>query len=310
MSGASDTLDPVEAAEDDIARSKHLIASTLDDLSRHHSWLESYHREERRRAQRLKRQETLRRLEHGRQRVVWRLWHLTRVSLAALGAAAALVARNAAALAAWAAPRGYALSRLLARWASAAASWSWRTGLSLGRTGFAAATAALAWMVRTSEALGIVFRRRLSAGFAVLSAKAAMLAQPFLDRAAIGRARVGQRWLRFVIMSRKRAAAGWSWVRTEAPALVRFLLRSAAIAGRSAGHAVHGIAIAGAGWTRTHAAQLLRTARRTALDLQSRAVKRAPVEACLGHRALILRPCTAIACVEAPRAGLPVVLPH
>jgi hypothetical protein len=63
MTGASDVLDPVEAAKDDISRSKRLIASTLDDLTQHHSWLESYHRDERRRAQRLRREDALRRLE-------------------------------------------------------------------------------------------------------------------------------------------------------------------------------------------------------------------------------------------------------
>lgn len=71
MTGASNVLDPVEAAKDDISRSKRLIASTLDDLTQHHSWLESYHRDERRRAQRLRREDALRRLELRRQRAAW-----------------------------------------------------------------------------------------------------------------------------------------------------------------------------------------------------------------------------------------------
>ena len=54
MAGAMrEIVDPVEVAKEGIGSSRRLIATTLDDLSKHHSWLESYHRDERLRAERL-----------------------------------------------------------------------------------------------------------------------------------------------------------------------------------------------------------------------------------------------------------------
>jgi predicted deacetylase len=64
MAGAtSEAFDPVEIAKQDIGSSRRLIAASLDDLSAHHSWLETYHRDERLRAERLRRREILQRLE-------------------------------------------------------------------------------------------------------------------------------------------------------------------------------------------------------------------------------------------------------
>ena len=39
MTGASDTLDPIAAAEAGIVGSKHLIASVANDLSQQERWL-------------------------------------------------------------------------------------------------------------------------------------------------------------------------------------------------------------------------------------------------------------------------------
>jgi len=133
MTGASDVLDPVEAAKADISRSKRLIASTLDDLTQHHSWLESYHRDERRRAQRLRREDALRRLELRRQRAAWLSRRFALATYAFARATAVVLMRNGRAFLTWAAPRAHALSRLMMRWISAGASWAWRAGLSLSR---------------------------------------------------------------------------------------------------------------------------------------------------------------------------------
>ena len=65
MAGATrEITDPVEAAKHGIGSSKRLIAATLDDLSAHHSWLETYHRDERLRAERLRRRRRSRRSIH------------------------------------------------------------------------------------------------------------------------------------------------------------------------------------------------------------------------------------------------------
>ena len=54
MTGASDTLDPIAAAEAGIAGSKHLIASVADDLSQQERWLAHYQLAEKRHARRAK----------------------------------------------------------------------------------------------------------------------------------------------------------------------------------------------------------------------------------------------------------------
>jgi hypothetical protein len=221
VSGASDALDPVEAAQDDIDRSKHPIASTLDDLRQHHRWLENYHRAERRRVQRLRRQEALYRLELKRRRTVWTLRRLTVVSLVLTRSTAAFLVRNGAAFMAWAAPRAHALALLLLRSLSAALSWSWATAVSLSRTGFERASIGLSWTVRTSDVLGTVFRRRLSAGFGLLCAKAAILAQPSLKRASMTWVRIRFASRRLASTLQRRLADSWSWTRPRVIALAQ-----------------------------------------------------------------------------------------
>ena len=69
MTGASDTLDPIAAAEAGIVGSKHLIASVANDLSQQERWLAHYRVAEKRRARRVKIQEIIYRLELRRRRV-------------------------------------------------------------------------------------------------------------------------------------------------------------------------------------------------------------------------------------------------
>ena len=63
VAGANDTTDPIEAARDDIAGSKDLIASAVEDLSQHQRWLENYRVSETKHARRIRRQELLYQLE-------------------------------------------------------------------------------------------------------------------------------------------------------------------------------------------------------------------------------------------------------
>ena len=292
MSSASDTLDPVGAAKDDISRSKHLIASTLDELTRHHSWLENYHRAERRRAQRLSRQEALQRLKLRRQRAAWLLWRFILISFAAMRSTAIFLVRTGGAFlraahkftlraTAWTAPRVYALAVIVLRSLSAGVVWSWRTALSLARTGFAGASIGFAWSVRTSDVLGVALRRRLSAMFALLWAKAAILTQPMRKRASVA-------WLRTRFRSRRVASrvqtwlsANWSRMRSSTPGLARNLVRSAWVAGAK---------LASDSWARANsqARRLLEKG-----DPQG--------------RALVARGCTALILIEPGRARLPVV---
>jgi hypothetical protein len=225
VSGASDFLDPVEAAQDEISRSKRVIASALDDLSHHHSWLESYHREERRRAQRLRRQETLQALELRRQRAAWRMRRVALTSFVAMRTTTLFLARNGAAFLAWTAPRARALAILLARELSAATAWSWRTSRRLAQKGYEGAVAGFVWSVRTSDVLGIVFRTRLSAESARLCAEAATRAQPILQpvlkRASADWTRIRFRAKRLAFTLQTGLTDAWSWTRHGLPVLAR-----------------------------------------------------------------------------------------
>jgi hypothetical protein len=304
MTGASHVLDPVEAARDDISRSKRLIASTLDDLTQHHSWLESYHRDERRRAQRLRREDALRRLELRRQRAAWLSRRFAFATYAFARTTAVFLVRNGRAFLTWAAPRAHALSRLTMRWVSAGASWAWRTELSLSRTGLEASAAGLAWTIRASDQAGIVFRRQVSIYAALLSAETAIRAAPGLRRASIGWIRTRHRARRITSTLEARISGGWTktrsavshWIMVESPRLGRGLADKMT---------------AGTTRTRVLAADLSRAALKktdgwswAALRVRQALEKNAST----GHRALIVRPGTALICIEPRRGGLPAVL--
>ena len=317
MSGASDSVDPVEAARDDVERSKHVIASALDDLSHHHSWLESYHRDERRRAERLRRQEELRRLERRRQRMAVRLrrtamafWRGAMAFFAASWKIITFIARNLVALVKWTAPRAYALTVLLGAWLAAAASWTWRATAFVTRKGFLASTVALAWMVRASDILGVAFRKHLSVAFTWLGATIARLAAPSLNRAGAAWTRTRHRTKRLAIALSRTLAEEWArlrsvlsrWVTVDAPNAARGLARSGTnLAGRTrvraGGAALAGLKIASDGWS--HAAH---GARR----IVQRTVARGSASS-LNHRALVVRQSTALVCFKPRRTRLPVV---
>lgn len=304
MAGASNVLDPVEAAHDDISRSKHLIASTLEDLTQHHSWLESYHREERRRAERLRRQDALRRLALKRQRAAWHARRIAVTVYAATRAAIAFIVTNGAAFAIWAAPRARAGGRQAWDLLRAGSSWSWRTGSALARDGFALAERAFAWSVQSSETAGILFRRWASARLAALGAYAAVRVEPAAKRTAVGWIRTRHRARRFAFTLERSLSHGWSktqsavarWIIEEAPELRHALAREAA---------------AGAVRTRRTARNLWRASLRASADGWSWTVARAgrilETRDPAGHRALIVRPCTALVCVEPRRTKLPSV---
>ena len=304
MSGASHIFDPVEAARDDISRSKRLIASTLDDLTQHHSWLESYHREERRRAERLRRQDALRRFERKRQRAAWHARRFAVKTYAVARATTAFLVRNGTAFAIWAAPRVSAGAHEAWSLLCAGSSWSWRTGSALARDGFALAERAFAWSVEASDATGLLFRRWASARLSELGARAAVVAAPALKRASIGWIRTRYRTRRFAFTLETSLSHGWSetqgavsrWIMVEAPKLRRLLAREVT---------------AGSVRMRVRAKRFSGAALKTAADNWTSAALRAKRllerDAKANHRALIVRPSTALVCIVPWRAKLPTV---
>ena len=327
MSGASNVLDPVEAAQDDINRSKRVIASALDDLTHHHSWLEGYHRDERRRAERLKRQETLEALKLRRQRAAWLARRYALTAFVAARTTASFLARNGAAFFAWIAPRAEALARVIARDTAAVLSWSWRTGRVLALRGFDGAARGFAWSVATSDALGVAFRARLSAEAARLYTEAAIRAQPImqpaLKRASTSWTRTRFRSKRLASLLQTRLSDFWSQTRSKTPVLARDAITaisqsyarlsenadhigarerdrlSAAfeqLRTQSQGAAHAGVKVATHAWSWT---VLQARHARHAVERHAPSTNK--------HRALIVRQCTALVRFEPRRTRLPVV---
>lgn len=332
MSGASNTLDPVGAAQDDISRSKHLIASTLDELSRHHSWLESYHRDERRRAERLRRQEALERLALKRQRAAWILRRFTVAALVMMRSTAIFLARTAVAClraarkftlraAAWTAPRARTLTALLLKALATGWSWSRRTALTLARAGFAHASAGFTWAVQSSGRLGVAFRKQLAAGYAQASAQTAVLTHPMRKRASAAWMRTQLRSRRLASTTQARLAADWSRVRRRTPILARHVGSRVAAESATLSRALQSHGSAGAIWARTRSQSFAATATKTAsggwsrcrswVEAQGSRLSRAfdslkPHDQ--AHRALVVRRCTALVAREPWRPRLPALL--
>ncbi|ODS00322.1 hypothetical protein AUC68_00645 [Methyloceanibacter methanicus] len=196
MAGATrEVIDPIEAAKHGIGSSRRLIAATLDDLSQHHSWLETYHRDERLRAERLRRQRFLERLALIRQRAAERTNRAARTAYQAGRVAAKLSKRHTLAFLRWAAPRARTASRHAATTASEAWSWTRRRTPEFTHRGAEAAARGFNWSVRASDDAGYVFRRRMAAVYAEAAAELARRTAPMRRRgvSAWARARLRAR---------------------------------------------------------------------------------------------------------------------
>ncbi len=163
MTGASNTLDPIAAAEAGIAGSKNLMAAVADELSQQQRWLAHYQVAEKRHARRLKVQERSLSARSRPPRLDALLAAGRFAPLRLARAVALFVARTAVALFdsaepcrhglhAWLRPRAYALALLVERWL--AASW--------------------AWTAATARALAVALARRSSAAWVWTRVHAAM----------------------------------------------------------------------------------------------------------------------------------------
>lgn len=279
MTGASDTLDPIAAAEAGIVGSKHLIASVANDLSQQERWLAHYRVAERRRARRVQFQEIIYWLELRRRRVMRWSRRLALSCLRLARTAATFLWRNAvtllvilrrvaAACLAWLRPRAYALALILAAWSIAFLAWAATEARLLARAMANAAAIAAAWTAHQSRVLGAILRT----------------------------------WL----------IAAWAWTRV-ATRLARVSIKGASI---------------GAAWSAAQSRSLATSLRRETIQLASRTRRKAGhfsraslATASLGfswaqsterhgqanHRALAVRRCTALICLEPPRARLPAI---
>jgi hypothetical protein len=286
MSGASGTLDPIEAARADIAQSRDLIASVEDDLHLNQRWFDSYRISERRHARRLKRLELLYRLQLGWEQFA-RLSKRTGLSAARdVRDAYRFLLRNAVAARAWTAPRLHAIGVWLTRQAR-------RLGVTLHRVGKDAG----AWTARTAP---IVWRRTVAVASASIAWSHAKL-QEFL------------RWLSGVLSF----AAEWLRVEFDAAALATGSAASKTGAwsvrkGRRS--AIHTVKLSRQ--AKVMAADVAQIARQSSAAFVERAATYVDASrerwtrwqpARVTSRALVVRRSTALVCVAPPQSNLPVL---
>ena len=280
MAGASDTLDPIAAAEAGIAGSKHLIASVANDLSQQERWLAHYRVAERRRARQAKIREAMYWLELRRQRLVRWLRRVGLIALRLARSAAAVLWRNGVALAillrdtatagfVWLRPRAYALALMLAAWTLALLAWTATEIRLLARAAGKAVAAATAWTAHQARVVGAV----------------------------------SWRWL----------IAAWAWTRIETARLARAAITGAAIASawsaaqsRAAATALRRESTRLASWTRHKAGHFSRASHATASLGFSWAKPAGPADT--AHRALAIRRSTALISFEPRRAHVPALV--
>jgi hypothetical protein len=300
VTGASDTLDPVAAAEAGIAGSKHLIASVANDLSQQERWLAHYRLAEKRRARRAKIREIIYWLELKRQRLARWLRRTALIAVRMARIAAAFLWRNAVALAVmlrdaataaflWAQPRIYTAALTLAAWMLALATWVLVEARRLARAMGHATALAAAWVAREGLRLGAVTWRWLRAAWVWTKIEAARLARAAIKGASIAAAWSAAR-LRTLVTSLRR-----STIRL-ATSLRREILRLAVSLRRET--------IRLASWTRKKTGHFSRASLATA-SMGFSWTKPA------GHvaetRALAIRRSTALVSFEPRRARLPAI---
>jgi hypothetical protein len=247
VSRASYTTDPIEAAEDDIAGSKDLIASVADEIIQHQRWLENYRVAEKERARRLKRQELMYQLELRRRRTVRSLRRFSLASLRLARRVASFLVRNGTALvvalgqllvrcAAWTAPRARALALTLWRWSVAASAWTWLMAQVFARALVRAAHAfvggasiGFSWMAAQYRSLDLALGRLLAAGWSWTWQTAVVLARALFKAASISFSWISVQSLALDLAVGRSLAAGWFWTWLKTQILARALFEGASI---------------------------------------------------------------------------------
>jgi hypothetical protein len=238
VSRGSYTTDPIEAAEDDIAGSKDLIASVADEINQHQRWLENYQVAEKERARRLKRQELMYQLEMRRRRTVRALKRYSLASLRLAQRVVSFLVRSGTAFvvalgdllargAAWTIPRARALALTLWRWSIAASAWTWRTTVALARALFKAASISFSWMAAQYRSLDLALGRLLAAGWSWTWRTAVVLARALFKAASISFSWMAAQYWSLDLALGRFLAASWAWTWRTTVVLARALFKAA-----------------------------------------------------------------------------------
>ncbi len=328
MSGASDTLDPIAAAEAGIAGSKNLMAAVADDLSQQERWLAHYRVAEKRHARRIVLQEVMYRLERGLDRLMRVSRRLVLLSLRSARWLSGVIASWLASLLAvlrhaamdciiWLRPRMHRLALLLRIRLAAFWAWSVATSRLLARASLDAASLGLAWLARQSQALAIALHEWFLTAAAFTAAKAKLWARVSVARASAGYSYAARNMSRILhetwhaarraenLMLRRctvwarvsvaRASAGYSYAAHN----MSRILHSAWRVTRRTEASARALALrrytVGYSYAARNMSRILHSAWRLTRRMEASA------------KALVLRRCTALACVAIPRAKLPAI---
>lgn len=305
-------LDPIDAAKNDIAGSKDLIASVSDDLSQHYRWLESYRSSEIKHKRRLQRQEVMYQLELRRRRLMRFAKRAALTSFRWARAASIFVWQhlNAAFL---------TLRGLFLRGVARAAPYA-RAVARVVVIGFV-------WLVLEFRALLLALGKWFDAAWSWLRAKGGVLARDMFKAASIGFAWLAVRFRGLAAALEKWLVAAWARARVQAGGVARATANAASTA--FAGLTVKGKALARTmrRWLSTFAAWLsmklqavirstfgMVAAVSTQVAMKSRKISRStghiapPIASeTLNHQALVPRPSTELVSIEPFHAALPVV---
>lgn len=308
MAGAErEITDPVEAANHGIGSSKRLIAATLDDLSAHHSWLETYHRDERLRAERLRRRELRDRLERGVRHAMTRTKRAARITYVEGRRAARFSQRHALAFAQWASPRLQTLTRHTAVATAAAWSWSRQHTPLFTRRACAAARNGFEWSVQASEDTGQIFRQRVATLADEASTELWRRSAPLRRRGELEWLRTRLHMRRVRAEAAKRLTDGVATSQTLAQArkrIYRWTIRGLRIS-KPAAQRAHGAALRIEADLSDRIIRITPEFRRLLRAHMPAANVPAEAPASEGCRALIVRPNTALACVAPAEHKLP-----
>jgi hypothetical protein len=235
VSGASDTLDridtldPIEAAEIDIAGSKDLIASVTDEISQHQRWIENYRVSEKRHARWLQFQEIRYQLELKR-RALTRALKRFSLNLALLARAIwAFTVKWTTAFIAWLTPRAYALALTLRRWVAAALAWTWATAVSFARGALKEASIAFAWIAVTSRDFARGALQEASIALAWIAATSRYVARASLKAASTALAWIAVTSRDFARALFKAASIALAWVAVKSRAFARTSVKAISI---------------------------------------------------------------------------------
>ena len=305
-------LDPIDAAKNDIAGSKDLIASVSDDLSQHYRWLESYRSSEIKHKRRLQRQEVMYQIEVRRRRLMRFAKRAALTSFRWARAASLFLWQhlNAAFLSlralflravAWATPYVRAIAKVIV-------------------IGFV-------WLVLEFRAILLALGKWFDAGWSLLRAKSGVLAPDIANAASIGFAWLVVKLRVYALLSQRWLAAAWAWARVQAGGVARASANAASTAfagltvkGKALARTMRGSFSTVAAWLSMTLQALIRitfgivAAVSTRVAMKSREISRStgrvapPIASeTLEHQALAPRPSTELVSIEPMHAALLVV---